>query len=59
MPRDLIPRITADLVGLITRPPQKFLEKGLVWHLKPFSKFEKVETYTMRPQIGASILYQF
>jgi len=33
--------------------------EGRVWHLKPFSKFEKVETYTMRPQIGASILYQF
>lgn len=33
--------------------------EGRVWHMKPFSKFEQTEDYTMRPQIGSSLLYEF
>ena len=33
--------------------------EGRMWHMKPFSRFEQQETYTIRPQLGASALYEF
>ena len=33
--------------------------EGRMWHMRPFSKFEQTEDYTMTPQVGASLLYEF
>ena len=33
--------------------------EGRMWYMKPFSKYDQMEMATVRPQIGASVLYQF
>ncbi len=36
-----------------------FRVEGRAWYCKPFSEFEQQELVTVRPQIGASVLYTF
>ena len=33
--------------------------EGRVWYLKPFSKYDQMETLIVVPQVGASMLYEF
>jgi len=33
--------------------------EGRVWYAKPFSEYDQQEVITMRPQVGASLLYTF
>jgi hypothetical protein len=36
-----------------------FRLESRAWYFRPFSKFERVEVTALRPQIGASVLYEF
>ena len=36
-----------------------FRIEGRAWYCKPFSEFEQQEVVTIRPQVGASVLYTF
>ena len=36
-----------------------FRIEGRAWYSKPFSRYEQQEVVTVRPQVGASVLYTF
>lgn len=56
-------QINPGLVGgadLMLRYKQwGFRMENRLWHMKPFSRYRQVEMATLRPQIGASALYEF